>query len=434
MPLITAVEPGSPAARAGLAPGEALLSAGGHPIRDVLDYRFYTYEPRLTLTVRDARGTERTVLLRHREGEELGLTFETYLMDSQQACENQCLFCFIDQLPPGLRRSLYFKDDDARLSFLLGQYITLTNLTPDDFDRILAQRISPLHISVHATDPALRVRLLGHPAAGDCLSRRKILAARGIRMQAQVVVCPGLNDGAALARTLSDLAALFPAVSDVSVVPVGLTRWREGLYPLRPFTEKEAAQTVALVRGMAGALRAETGLGVLYAADELYLLAGLPAPGEDEYDGYPQLENGVGLMTSFEAEFDAALRALPSSAPTPPPFTVATGLAAAPFLRTLLAKLSRRLPETVWAVEAAPNRLFGETVDVAGLLCGADLAAALEGHVTGGRVLIPACMLRHGGDVFLDDLTPDDLARRIGASVTVVPVDGGAFLAAVRGA
>ncbi|MDR3207492.1 MAG: DUF512 domain-containing protein [Oscillospiraceae bacterium] len=433
MSLIVGVEVGSPAARAGLKTGDILVSAAGRPVRDVLDYRFYTYDARLTLVVRDAAGAERTVTLRKGEGEDLGLTFETYLMDNQRACENQCLFCFIDQLPPGLRRSLYFKDDDARLSFLLGQYITLTNLAPDEFQRILAQRISPLHISVHATDPDLRVRLVGHPAAGACLSMMQTLAARGIQMHAQVVVCPGLNDGAALARTLDDLSALFPAVGDVSVVPVGLTRWREGLYPLRPFHRDEAAQTVALVRDKAAALRRATGLGVVYAADELYLLAGLPLPGEEDYDGYPQLENGVGLMASFAAEFDAALDALPDSVPAPPPVTVATGLAAAPFLRGLLDKLSERVPGLVWDVVAAPNRLFGDRVDVAGLLCGRDLIAALDGHVTGARVLLPASMLRHGGDVFLDDLTPADLAQAIGAAVDIVPVDGGAFAAAVLG-
>lgn len=410
--------------------GETLISVNGHAIRDVLDYRFYTYEPSLAVVVADETGETRTVRLRKAEGEDPGLAFESYLMDNQQSCCNQCLFCFIDQLPPGLRRTLYFKDDDARLSFLLGQYITMTNLTRDEIDRILAQRVSPLHISVHATNPDIRQRLLGHPNAGHCLDLMRELADRGIQMHAQVVVCPGINDGQTLQDTLNDLSALYPAVASVSVVPVGLTKHRAGLFPLRPFDSAGAQAALELVEEMGAHNSIEHGVRVVYAADELYLLAGRPLPDESAYDGYPQLENGVGMMTLFETEFFEAVAEITADR-TPLPFTLATGRAAAPFMQRLLEGLSGALPDMRFRVIAASNRLFGDTVDVAGLLCGRDLVAALHGQVLGSRVLIPASMLRHGGDLFLDDLTPLDVAREIGAQVIPVPVDGKSLIDAI---
>ena len=429
MALITGVTANSPACRAGLRVGERLHTISGRPIQDILDYRFYSYEAALPISVADAGGALRTVVVRKGPGEDPGLAFDSELMDTQRSCVNQCLFCFVDQLPPGLRRGLYFKDDDFRLSFLLGQYVTLTNLTPADIGRILEMRISPLYISVHATSHALRERLLGHPEAGRCLSLMRRLADGGIAMHAQAVVCPGINDGEALAGTLDDLLSIFPAVQSISVVPVGLTRWREGLCPLRPFEGAEAAGIVSLVESLAARQRARHGMGVVYAADEFYLLSGRAPPGEESYDGYPQLDNGVGLLTSFEASFREALP--PASLRRPAPFTVATGVAAAPFLSRLLAALANRVPALRYAVEAIPNRLFGDTVTVAGLLCGQDLIDALRGRVVGDRVLIPATMLRFEGDIFLDDLTPGDVSRAIGASVIPVPVDGGCFIESV---
>ncbi len=427
--LITAVAPNSPAARAGLLAGETLLSAGGQPIRDVLDYKFYTYEPRLTLTVRGADGAERAVTARKAEGEDLGLSFETYLMDRQRPCANKCVFCFVDQLPRGLRQSLYFKDDDARLSFLLGNYITLTNLSDAEFARVLRFRLSPLHISVHATDPALRVEMLGVPRAGNCLERLRQLADAGISMHLQIVVCPGLNDGAALAQTLSDLTALHPAAESIAVVPVGLTRHREGLYPLSPMDAHCARAVLRLTDSFAAHCRETHGTGLVYAADEVYLKAGVPVPPAEAYDDFLQLENGVGMMAQFEAAFSKALSALPETAP--PPFVIATGLAAAPFLSGLLDRLKALRPELSGSVIAAENRLFGSQVDVAGLVCGRDLIEALRGQTNGARVLFPETMLRREGDLFLDDLTPTDVAQALGVPVTPVPADGAALLDAI---
>ncbi|MDR0381501.1 MAG: DUF512 domain-containing protein [Oscillospiraceae bacterium] len=424
--VITGVEAGSPAARAGIEPGETLLSVSGHPVRDVLDYRFYTYDARLTLTL-DRAGARRTVSVRKAEGADLGLTFESYLMDAQHRCQNRCVFCFVDQLPRGLRPSLYFKDDDARLSFLLGQYITLTNLSEEEMRRICAQRISPLHISVHATDPEVRRFLLGNRHAGDCLPRLRRLAEHGVEMHTQVVVCPDMNDGAVLARTLADLTALYPAVASVSVVPVGLTGHREGLCPIIPFDGPRAAAVLAAVDAASADCRARHGVGVVYGADELYLLSGRPLPPEAAYDGYPQLENGVGMLRLFETEFLQELEIIdmPESVA---PFTLATGRAAAPFLRRLMGRMARRLPTLPFAVVAVENRLFGPGVTVAGLLSGRDLIAALAGRVEGRRVFIPQSVLRHDGDVCLDDVSPAEIARAVGAPVTPVPNDGAALV------
>ena len=427
MTLITGVDKRSPADLAGLRAGQALLSVAGQTIRDVLDYRFYSYDANVTLTVADEDGATRTVTIHKSVGEDLGLSFASELMDSQWACANHCLFCFVDQLPPGLRSSLYFKDDDARLSFLLGQYITLTNLASGDFERILSMRISPLHISVHATEPDLRARMLGNPQAGDCLSHMRALAAGGITMHAQVVVCPELNDGPSLSRTLHDLLSLFPAVQSVSVAPVGLTRWRKGLYPLRPFDREGACEVLALVEALAVRHRARHGISAVYAADEFYLLANRTPPDEVYYDGYPQLENGVGLLTSFESEYYETLADLPAGLSVEP-FTIATGVLAAPFLGRLLASLADRISGLRYKIIATPNKLFGENVTVAGLLCGRDIIDALRGQVVGNRVLIPASMLRHGGDIFLDDLTPDEVAEAVGARIVPVQVDGAALI------
>ncbi|MDR1158577.1 MAG: DUF512 domain-containing protein [Oscillospiraceae bacterium] len=424
--VITGVDAGSPAARAGIEPGEILLSVSGRPVRDVLDYRFYTYDARLTLTL-DRAGVRRTVSVRKAEGADLGLTFETYLMDTQHRCRNRCVFCFVDQLPRGLRPSLYFKDDDARLSFLLGQYITLTNLSEEELGRICAQRVSPLHISVHATDPDVRRFLLGNRHAGDCLPRLRRLAAHGVEMHTQVVVCPDLNDGAVLTRTLADLTALYPAVASVSVVPVGLTKHRAGLYPITPFDGPRAAAVLAVVDAAASACRVRHGAGVVYGADELYLLSGQPLPDEVAYDGYPQLENGVGMLRLFEMEFFQELEIIEAPGPIAP-FTIATGRAAAPFLRRLMESMARRLPALPFAVVDVENHLFGPGVTVAGLLGGRDLISALMGRVAGRRVFIPQSVLRHDGDVCLDGVSPAEIARAIGAPVTSVPNDGAALV------
>ena len=292
---IVSVDDDSPV-RGKVRPGDELLKINGNEIVDVLDYKFYSYEPRLTLTLRDPDGGYRVVAARKAEGQDLGLNFETYLMDKARACRNHCLFCFVDQLPRGMRRTLYFKDDDARLSFLTGNYITLTNLSERELQRIVDLKISPIHVSVHATEPALRAKLLGNPDGARGYELMQRLAAGGIEMECQIVCCPGINDGEALDRSMRELAALWPEVNSVSVVPVGLTKHREKLPVLQPFDREKALETVRQVEAFGDDCLRRLGSRVFFCADELYLKAGLEPPEDAWYEGYPQLENGVGLL------------------------------------------------------------------------------------------------------------------------------------------
>ena len=426
--IITRIDPHSPADKAGLQVGETLLSIGGHAIHDVMDYKFYAYDPRLTLELQGPDGARRTVKLRKQEGQDLGLEFETYLMDAQKGCANRCVFCFIDQLPRGMRRSLYFKDDDARLSFLLGNYITMTNLSDEDADRIIRMRISPLNVSVHTTDPDLRTKMLGNPNGGPSLRHLYAFAAAGVRIHAQIVACPGWNDGAALEKTLRDLSALYPSVESVAVVPVGLTRHREGLTPLTPVGEREARDMIAAIdRQRAQNLR-QHGTAIAAAADELYLKAHLPLPGPDYYEGYPQLDNGVGLMSLFEEELRGALSCEDGDLPAPSPCTIACGLAAAPFMERMVDLIREKCPGLRARVIGIRNDFFGETVDVSGLVTGGDLLRQLPGKLEGMRLLLPVVMLRDKEDVFLDDVTPEDLERALDVTVHAPEIDGGVFL------
>lgn len=426
--VITHIDPHSPAEKAGLRVGETLLSIGGHPIHDVMDYKFYAYDAHLTLTLRRENGQEHTFRLRKREGEDLGLDFETYLMDAQKGCANRCVFCFIDQLPRGMRPSLYFKDDDARLSFLLGNYITMTNLSDEDADRIIRMHISPLNISVHTTDPELRSRMLGNPRGGESLRHLYAFAKAGIRIHAQIVCCPGWNDGPALEKTLAELSALHPAVESIAVVPVGLTRHRAHLPPLEPVTEPHAREILRIIDARRAENREKYGCCVVSAADELYLKAHLPLPGPEYYEGYLQLDNGVGLMALFEEELSAALACEEEALPAPSPFTIACGMAAAPFMERMTEHIRRKCPGLQCRVIGVRNEFFGETVDVSGLVTGGDLMRQLKGNLLGDRLLLPIVMLRDKQDVFLDDVTREELAQTLGVTVQTVDIDGGVFL------
>lgn len=317
---IQSVTPGGPAHQAGVRPGETLVAINGHPIVDVLDYKYYSYDPDLTLTLRTEAG-ERTVELSKDVGEDLGLEFATYLMDRARSCANHCVFCFVDQMPKGMRDTLYFKDDDARLSFLMGNYITLTNLSRRELQRICDLHISPINISVHATDPEVRRLLLGNQRrGGECLEHMRTFAQAGIVMNCQIVACPGLNDGAVLQQSMEELAALYPQVKSVSVVPVGLTRHRQGLYPLRPYTEGEAQGVVDQVEAFAARCLAEKGSRIFWCSDEFYLQAGRALPEDDFYEEYTQLENGVGMLRLLETELKGAVMTAPEEIPPVAPF------------------------------------------------------------------------------------------------------------------
>ena len=431
---IQSVAPGSPAHQAGVRPGECLAAVNGHPIVDVLDYKYHSYDPELTLTLTSEAGERRVELVKD-VGEDLGLTFATYLMDRARSCANHCVFCFVDQMPPGMRESLYFKDDDARLSFLMGNYITLTNLSRRELQRICELHISPINISVHATDPEVRRLLLGNQRrGGECLEHMRTVAQAGIVMNCQIVACPGLNDGAVLQQSMEDLASLYPQVKSVSVGPVGLTRHRQGLYPLRPYTPEGAGAVVDQVESFAARCLAQRGSRIFWCSDEFYLQAGRALPEDGFYEEYTQLENGVGMLRLLETEWKGAVMTAPEVLPPVAPFSIATGVAAAPFLREIIdsgaATCHTKLDYQVYPVK---NHFFGESITVAGLLTGQDLLAQLKGRNLGTRVLLPQNTLRHGETVFLDDMTVEELSQGLGVPVVPVDQDGFALFEAIFG-
>ena len=419
--IITSVDRHSPAERAGITPGEQLLTINGHQIIDVLDYRFYGYDTDCCLELREPAGTVRTVSLRKPEGRDLGLNFDTVLMDDMRSCANHCIFCFVDQMPPGMRKTLYFKDDDARLSFLQGNYITLTNLTDREAQRIIDLRISPINVSVHTTDPQLHCTMLGNKNALRSLDYIRAFCKAGIVMNGQIVVCPGWNDGDQLRRTLRDLTEM--QFSSCSLVPVGITKYRQGLAKLRPVDAATAAEIIDIADEYGRENLERFGTRRFFCADELYLRAGRPLPRAEYYEGYRQLENGVGLMRSLEDDFLAGLATVDVPVRFSP-FTIATGTAAAPFLGGLVERAQADYPGLRGQVIAVENDFFGHTIDVAGLLTGQDISAQLRGRDLGDRVLIPIHMMRHGETVFLDDYTVERLSRELGVPVQVVDEDG----------
>lgn len=427
---IISVDEGSPAARAGLEAGETLLQIDGVAIRDVLDYKFYSYDARLTLQVLGQDGeTVREVRVRKREGEPLGLNFEHYLMDKMKQCSNKCVFCFIDQLPKGMRETLYVKDDDARMSFLMGNYISMTNLSEADVDRILRMHISPVNISVQTTNPELRVKMLQNRRAGEALKIMDRFAEGGITMNCQLVVCKGLNDGDELRRSLHDLKKLYPAVNTISVVPFGMTDHREGLYPLEPTDKAAAAAILDIVEPFAQACLEELGTRLAWCGDELYLKAGRPLPDTAYYEDFTQFENGIGMLPLFMEEFRLALPGYEGRSARP--FTIATGAAAAPSMALLLDEAAVKCDNLNGKVVEIRNDFFGHRVSVAGLITGQDLIAQLKGRDLGERVLISANMLRDGGDVFLDDYTPQQVSDALGVPIVPVEIDGADLLAKI---
>ncbi len=427
--LIAAVEAKSPAARARIKAGDTLVSINGRDIEDVLDYRFYMPDTTLTLVV-ERGGKQKTVKLKKAEFAEIGLVFDTYLMDKQRSCRNNCIFCFIDQLPGGLRESLYFKDDDSRLSFLFGNYITLTNLTEREISRIIEMHISPINISVHTTNPELRCRMMNNRFAGDCLAILRRFVEAGLTIQCQLVLVPGYNDGEELQRSLDDLAAFAPAVRSVAAVPVGLTKYRDGLPALRPFTKDEAADVIRRMTAAGDRMLKSIGSRVFYPSDEWFIRAEQPIPDGEFYEDYPQLENGVGMLALLREQFREALVA-GTAQPDGRRVVLVTGVAAAPYLRELVREATAKFPSLHAEVMAIRNVFFGENITVSGLVTGGDLIKQLTG-VPCERLLIPANMLRAEGDLFLDDVSWQQVADTLQVSVNIVnETDGEALLAAL---
>ena len=427
---IVAVQGGSLAARSGIRAGDTLISIGGTPVLDLVDYQFLTARPSLEILLETEGGT-RTVHIHKRTGDPLGLTLESSLMSCPKTCANHCMFCFIEQMPPGMRESLYVRDDDWRLSLMAGNFVTLTNLPPQEMDRMIARRASPLYISVHTTNGELRKKMLSHIHADRIMEHLRRFARHGMSFHCQVVLCPGINDGPELDRTLHDLASLAPHALTVALVPVGLTRYREHLYPLRPYTKEEARQVIRQAEAFQARMLPEHGTRFVFPSDEFYQIAAHPLPDAQSYEDFPQFENGVGLLCRLRDEFETALRLDPDDGNAVPRRVImATGTSVAPFMEEML----RAHPIGGVHVRIKPiiNRFFGETVTVSGLITGQDLVAQLRGEEA-DEILITQSMLREGEDIFLDDMTLDTAQSLLGIRITPVPDDGADLLYALRG-
>ncbi len=428
MVTVTSVEKMSLAERHGIIAGDILLSINGHDIRDVLDYRFRLYEKKITLTLH--RGPDIIdITIKKGEYDDIGLGFETYLMDKKMSCHNKCVFCFIDQLPKGMRDSLYFKDDDSRLSFLMGNYITLTNLSDEDVERIIEMKTSPINISVHTTNPELRVKMMKNKRAGEVLSYMKRFADAGISLNCQIVLCKGINDGEELLRSMRDLCELTPNLLGVSIVPAGITDHRDGLCHLEPFTPEENAAIIDTVDDFAMECIKKYGSRLFFCSDEMYISCGRELPDEDYYEGYPQIENGVGMIRSMQCEFDDEIEFLSEYDLTKPrELSIATGEAAYAFIKSLADELMRRVPTLKVNVYSIKNNFFGKNITVAGLITGADLYEQLKDKPLGERLLIPSVMLRAEGDMFLDSITVSELSEKLATDIFPVESNGADFI------
>lgn len=410
---------GSHADKAGIKKGETLLSINSNEIVDVLDYRFYQVNRKLTLEVEDEDKNVRTIEMTKGEYEEIGLEFETYLMDKQHSCRNKCIFCFIDQLPKGMRESLYFKDDDSRLSFLFGNYITLTNITEHEIDRIIKMHISPINVSVHTTNPELRCKMMNNRFAGDTLKYLKRFADAGITLNCQIVSCPGINDGDELVRTLTDLENL--GVNMTAIVPVGLTRYRENLYPLIPYNKETAGQTIDIIEKMGDECVKKHGRRIFFPGDEFYLLAEREIPSPEFYEDFSALEDGIGMIAYLTDDVGWKLEELDADESLCHKVTIACGEGVFPYMKRIMSMINEKFPNITINTRAIKNNFFGGGVNVSGLVTGGDLIDQLRGDDLGDRLIIPSSMLRFENDLFLDDVSTDDVERDLG--VTLVPVN-----------
>ncbi len=422
---------GSPAEKAGIRVGDILHTVNGKEISDVLDYRFYLTEKKAVLSLtRD--GVPYEVKIHKEMYADIGLEFKTYLMDEKHSCRNRCIFCFIDQLPKGMRETLYFKDDDSRLSFLMGNYITLTNLKDSDIDRIIKMRISPINVSVHTMNPELRVKMMKNKNAGDVLKYLKRLSEAGITLNCQIVLCRGVNDGEELLFSMRELAELYPQVESVSVVPAGMTKFRDGLFPLSPYTPEECGNIIDAVTSFGDECVSKYGSRIFFPGDELYVKSGRALPDESFYEDFSQIENGVGMIASMKAEFDYEIQQNTDVEVTPKTVSFATGYAAYEFIKELAEKAETAVRGLKINVFKIKNNFFGESITVSGLLTGKDLSEQLkecsENGELGQTLYLSRNMLRAEGDLFLDGMTPDELSKSLGGiNIEFLQNDGAEF-------
>ena len=427
------VNPGSIAEELEIEAGDKVISISGEPIEDIFDYQFLVQDTYIEVLVEKQDGEQWLLEVDKEADEDLGIEFESGLMDEYRHCHNKCVFCFIDQMPPGMRKSLYFKDDDSRLSFLQGNYVTLTNMSDHDIERICRYHLSPINISFQTMNPKLRCKMLNNRFAGEALKKVDVLNQAGIRMNGQIVLCKGLNDGAELEFSIRELMRYIPNLESVSVVPVGLTKYREGLYPLEPFDRDEAAQVIDLIEEYQRKCYEEYGIHFVHASDEWYILADRELPEADRYDGYLQLENGVGMLRLMLDEFqdameEARVQGLLPDTERRGELSIATGLLAYPYIKRMAEEIRCACSGLQIHVYAIVNRFFGESITVSGLITGQDLAAQLSGKPLGEQLLLPENILRSGEDVFLDDMTLSELEKSLQVPINIVKSSGYEFL------
>ncbi len=421
---ITGVVKNSPSFKKNIRSGDILCSINSHEITDVLDYQFYSKSSKLNVVLKTSDGKTRLVRINKDENQDLGLEFETYLMDKHMRCANGCVFCFIDQMPKGMRESLYFKDDDSRLSFLFGNYITLTNLSEHDINRIIEMHISPINVSVHTMNPELRVKMMKNKNAGKCLSVLGRFAEAGLQLNAQLVLCPGINDGKELEFSLEKLAELYPAIQSIAAVPVGVTKYRENLCRLEEYNRETAREVIKIVNDFGDKFKEKHGTRLAYCSDEFYLKAELPMPEEDYYEEYPQIENGVGLCKSLETEFFEALESADDVPEEHKTVSLATGVAAYPLLKKLGEAVTKKYPNIEIKVYEIKNDFFGHTITVSGLITGGDLMNQLKDKNLGEKLIIPSVMLKADEDIFLDDVTLEEVSGTLDVLIQATGNDG----------
>ena len=425
--IVKEIEPGSIAEELGIEPGDKLISINDTAIEDVFDYHYLVNDEELVVLIEKADGEEWELEIEKDYDEDLGITFEQGLMDEYRSCRNKCIFCFIDQMPKGMRETLYFKDDDSRLSFLQGNYITLTNMSDHDVDRMVQYHLEPINISFQTTNPELRCKMLNNRFAGDALKKVDKLYEGGIHMNGQIVLCKGVNDGAELERSIRDLTKYLPYLQSVSVVPVGLTKYRDGLYPLEPFTKEDASEVLDTIEKWQKKVYDEYGFHFIHAGDEWYILAEREMPEEERYDGYMQLENGVGMMRLLLNEFDEAYAELKGD-DREVEISITTGKLTYPYLKQMIEKLQVKFPNVKVHLYWIRNDFFGERITVAGLITGQDLIAQLKGQELGNKLLLPINMLRDGEEVFLDDVTLTQVKESLQVEVDIVKSSGWDFV------
>lgn len=427
---ICRVAPESIAQEMGVEPGDYLLAVNGSEIEDIFDYRYLTEEEYIEVTVKKQNGEEWILEIDKDYEEDLGIEFDNGLMDEYRSCQNKCMFCFIDQMPKGMRETLYFKDDDSRLSFLQGNYVTLTNMQDRDIERIIKFHLAPINISFHTTNKELRCKMLNNRFAGEALDKVDKLYQAGIEMNGQIVLCKGVNDREELNRTVSDLTKYIPHLKSVSVVPVGLTKFREGLYPLQPFSKEDAKEVLRTIHSWQDKIYEEYGTHFIHAGDEWYLLAEEALQEADSYDGFIQYENGVGMLRMLLDEFEESYETL-SGGEQEARLSIATGVLAYPFIKRLSEKIMEKYPNIQIHTYQIINCFFGEQITVAGLLTGQDLLAQLKDRELGERLLLTGGLLRSGDQVFLDDMTVKDLEKALQVKITIVKSSGQDFIDAV---